>query len=148
MAIVTLITIVEADAALIIEVYPEWHALTDAVKTHHIETASLYAHANWTCTEEDFVTPALSDDAKKAVSLYAEASRAGNLYESVSASETALAGGDIKRLTNKVGSLEQTTEYTEGSVSGGANNPLESANEIFNVLGCTLISKYGALERV
>ena len=133
-----LITVAEADAALNVEIFPLWMPQSIVMKDHHIRQASTYVRVNWTCTDEDFATPNLSDDAKYAVALYAEASRAGNLYDSASDTPAVGGGGAITRKTLKVGSLEDTTEYDSGVAAvGGADNPLGMADDIFNALGCT-----------
>lgn len=133
-----LITVEAADGYLPVEIFAEWHELTDGEKEYHIQKASDYVRLRWTCADEDFATPVLSDDAQRAVAYYAEASRAGNLYASVSQKAAAPAAGPMVGQTLKAGSLEQTMRYSDaGGISTGPNNPLQSAHDIFAALGCS-----------
>lgn len=149
MAIVPLIDVITADENLPVSVFPEWGALDDPTKEYHILNASTYVIKTWSCTDEDFETPDLSPDAERAVSLYAEADRAGNLYGSVS--DTTVTGqGNLTRLTNKVGSLEQTQEWSDETSGGDSpvGGPLDMADDIFCAIGCTTIRQNGVVNLV
>ena len=132
-----LITEAEADANLPIELYPEWQALDSVLKENHIRNASTYTRLTWKCSDEDFATPALSDDAILAVSLYSEADRAGNLYPSVS-TQPPVSGGALTKLKLKAGSVEKEEEWDAG-VTQRVTDPLKQADDIFNMIGCTML---------
>ncbi len=149
MAIVPLITDVEADANLPASVFPEWDALTVEVKDYHILNASTYTIKTWECTDEDFETPALSDDAKRAVSLYSEADRAGNLYGDPSTDNSSSTGsGALTQLTLKAGSLEKTEKFSEEidiTSTSPVADALALADDIFCSLGCSVIRQSGSV---
>lgn len=132
-----LITEAEADANLPIELYPEWQALDSVLKENHIRNASTYTRLTWLCSEEDFTTPDLSDDAVLAVALYAEADRAGNLYSSASTAPPS-SGGALTKLQVKAGSVEQLQEWSD-NITKRVVSPLKQADDIFNMIGCSMI---------
>lgn len=131
-----LITEAEADLALPIELYPEWNLLSTVQKDNHIRNASTYTRLTWSCSDEDFVTPNLSDDAKHAVALYAEADRAGNLYASASTSPPA-SGGALTELKLKAGSVEKTEKWSD-TITKRVTSPLKQADDIFGMIGCVM----------
>ena len=132
-----LITEQEADDNLPVELYAGWHDLDSVEKDNHIRNASTYTRLTWSCSEEDFVTPDLSDDATLAVALYAEADRAGNLYPSVSTTPPA-SGGALTELKLKAGSVEKTEKWSEG-VTKRVTSPLKQADDLFMMIGCSML---------
>ena len=134
-----LITVSEADLILAPPVFDLWVAQPPQTKEFHIQMASNYVRNNWTCTGEDFDTPSLSDEAKDGVAYYAEASRAGNLYDSVSDTSTSNAGRLIESSLS-AGSLSKTEKFSDtggGGSSSSSTNPLSMADAVFEMIGCT-----------
>lgn len=144
-----LITIQEADAALNDVVYPEWDALDDEFKQFHIDSASAYVRVSWDYTSEvDFDW---DDDTtwvagtKDLIAQYADQVAKGNLYAT---GETEVAStAPIKRKTEKVGSLELTTEYAQYDQQG-EDYSLQRLADKWLALGYTRVSGRGSLQRV
>jgi len=145
MASLPLITPAEADATLIIGVFPEWNAITNDQKEYYIQQASDYMRKNWSCTADDFFgnPPIVSDDSKRACAYYAESARAGNLYSSPSDSSSTSGAGALTRLTLKAGSLEKTEEFSEGVTAGGPENANGYADDIMCAQGCSALNSAG-----
>ena len=143
-----LITITEADASLNPEIYPEWENLEDFDKNDHIDHASAYTVLNWRDPLEviDFDDlPTIPADVKDVIAKYADADRAGDLYRPCDPGTTSKA--PIKKTTLKVGSLESTTEYAQGTVAGGCS-PLKVLADELLYIGLARIHTAGQLVRV
>ena len=144
-----LITIAEANTALNDVVYPEWDALDDEFKDAHIDSASAYVRVTWDYTEDptfdwddDTTWPAGTKDL---IALYSDEIAKGNLYPT---GETGVdSTAPIKRKTEKVGSLEVTTEYAQRD-TGGINYSLQKLVDKWFALGFTKVSGSGTLQRV
>ncbi len=134
-----LITIDESLTALNDEVYPEWEGLDEPFQQLHIDKASAYIRNQWTPpevdTDFDWDDDTTWDDEipiKALIAQYADADRAGNLYSDGSTGVASTA--PIKRSTEKVGSLEITTEYAQSS-SSGSEYSLRHVDDQMVILG-------------
>lgn len=149
-ALPNLITAAEADAILAPPTFADWVGQPPQTKEFHINQASTYVRTRWSCSDEDFDTPTLSDDAKRGVAYYAEASRAGNLFDSVSDSTSA----QDDRLTERTltaGSLTKSESWSDGSSSTvmlDKARPLSMADAVFDMIGCSALRSGSVIKLV
>jgi len=114
-----LITITEADGFLNDVVYPEWDALEDEFKQNYLDKASAYVRNTWDFPDDTGFS--WDDDqtwiagTKDLIAQYADAVRAGLLYGDGTPGKDSTA--PIKRIKEKLGSLETETEYAQPDVA-------------------------------
>lgn len=147
-----LITIDEANASLNDVVYPEWDLLDDEFRQVYIDRASAWVRLNWTPpsadTDFDYDDDTTWDDVaeiKNLIAQYSDMVGKGELYQQGRAGEVSEA--PIKRKTQKVGSLELTTEYAQ-SDEGGSAYLLAQIDDQMKALGFTFKNERGTLVRV
>lgn len=146
------ITIAVANSNLDLDVYPEWDLLDDSFKQHYIDRASVYVQLKWeppaTDTDFDWNTPATWDnqaELEALVAKYSDAVRAGIIYPSEA--QLAAPKAPIKKTTEKVGSLEVTTEYAQ-STAAQQNATTGALDDEMTLLGFTRKVRSNTLVRV
>ena len=147
-----LITLAEADANLIEEVYPEWAALEDEMKSFYINRASNYVQLSWlapsTDTDFDWTDDTTWDDEadlKDCVSQYSDAISKGMIY--AQGTEGSISSSPIKKKTLKAASLETTTEYAQPDAYA-AKETAKPIDDQMLVIGFTKIISRNTLTRV
>lgn len=128
-----LITPSESD--LILSLESEWLALSDAVKIHHIERASIYIQGNYSCLLVDWSDDStITDNVKDACGYFALADFNGNLYSDIKQTVK----GEVIEESKTLGPLKKTIKYDPNS-STYLNFPLSYPNSLM-LYSCSKIN--------